>query len=258
VIDLHCHVLPGIDDGPRTIEGSLALARAAVKAGIRTVVATPHVSIRYPNDEQIIARLVGELNGRLIAEGVPLEIRAGAEIAITSIVDIKPEALARLGLGGGPWLLVEPPLSTVSAGLHPILLDLQQQGHQILLAHPERCPAFHREPEVLESLIGGGVLTSITAGSLAGKFGAVVRRFALQLARDGMIHNVSSDAHDHIRRAPGIYGELEGAGLAPLAEWLTDSMPAAILAGDELPARPYDAVIAEGRSRRSWWRRPWR
>src|SRR5271165_6849870 len=85
VIDLHCHVLAGIDDGPRTIEGSLALVRAAAEAGTRTLVATPHVSARYRNDAAAIAKLTAELNGRLAAEGIALEVLAGAEIAITAV-----------------------------------------------------------------------------------------------------------------------------------------------------------------------------
>ena len=83
-----------------------------------------------------------------------------------------------------------------------------------------------------------GVLMSITAGSLAGRFGSEVRRFALALAREGLIHNVTSDAHDDVKRRPGLASEIEQAGLAPLSEWLTSLVPAAILADEEIPPRP--------------------
>jgi protein-tyrosine phosphatase len=254
VIDLHCHVLPGIDDGPETIEGSLALARGAVAAGIQTVVATPHVSRRYPNDGGVIARLVDEVNARLAAESVALEIQAGAEIAMTRLVDIEPARLSRLSLGEGPWLLVEPPFTAIADSLGVILAGLQHRGHRIVLAHPERCHAFHRDPQMLGSLVRAGVLTSITAGSLAGRFGSDVRRFALALARDGMIHNVTSDAHDHVHRPPGIMREIEQAGLGPLAEWLTETVPAAILDGsDTIPSRPsVNTAHAEPVQRRRW------
>ena len=172
MIDLHSHVLSGIDDGPATIEGSVALARAAAAAGTRTLVATPHVSPRYPNDAATIAELVAELNVRLAAEGVELEVLSGAEIAITSVVEIEPSQLARLGLGGGGWLLMEPPFTPIATGLENIASFLQGEGHRILLAHPERCPAFHRDPAMLRSLVASGVATSITAGSLVGRFGA--------------------------------------------------------------------------------------
>jgi protein-tyrosine phosphatase len=244
VIDLHCHVLPGIDDGPATLEGSLALARAAAAGGTQVLVATPHVSWRYRNDAQIIAPLVGELNARLAAEGVlssggaPLEVRAGAEIALTQIAEIDPTELGRLTLGGGEWLLVEPPFTPVAPHLDEILLGLGRDGQRVVVAHPERCPTFQRDRRMLERLVREGFLTSVTAGSFGGRFGAEARRFALELARDGLLHNVASDAHDHAQRPPAIAAELEAVGLAPLTQWLTEAVPRAILNGGELPPRP--------------------
>jgi protein-tyrosine phosphatase len=255
VIDLHCHVLPGIDDGPETIEGSLALAEAAVAAGTRVLVATPHVSWTYHNDADTIARLVDELNARLVIEGIELEIRTGAEIAVTRLIDVPAAELPRLRLGAGAWLLVEPPFAPTVTGLDSILLDLQRQGHRVLLAHPERCQGFHRDPEMLSSLVRAGMLTSITAGSLVGRFGGEVRRFALALAREGLIHNVASDAHDAVHRPPGAVAELRRAGLGALAEWLTEQVPAAILGGEEIPPRPADERSGGQPARRAWWHR---
>ena len=237
MVDLHCHVLAGIDDGPQTIDGSVAIARAAAATGIRTIVATPHVSRRYPNQAETIGELVGELNARLTMEALDIRIAAGAEIALTQAIDLTPEQLSALGLGGGPWLLVEPPLTPVASSLDALLLGLQRRGHRIVLAHPERCPAFHGDPQMLGSLVRAGMVTSITAGSLVGRFGSEVRRFALQLAQEDMIHNVASDAHDDARRPPGIMAELEQSGLGPLAPWLTEAVPGAILGGEEIPPR---------------------
>lgn len=251
MIDLHCHVLPGIDDGPGTIEGSIALARAAVAAGIGTLVATPHVNSRMPNEAGTIARLVDTLNERLAREQLDLNVLPGAEIAITHLAEIEPAELWRLGLGGGRWLLVEPPFTPVAAGLEGVVLGLQSQGHRVVLAHPERCPALHRDRRVVRSLAGAGVLMSITAGSLVGRFGREVRRYALELAREGLLHNVTSDAHDSVLRPPGMAKELEQAGLAPLADWLTQTVPAAILSGEEIPPRPTGAFERPPR-RRAW------
>ena len=257
MIDLHCHVLPGIDDGPGTIAGSLALARAAVDAGVRTLVATPHVSSRYPNDASTIEASARVLSERLAVEGVELELRTGAELAMTQVPAIDEVELARLRLGDGEWLLVEPPFSPVATALDAILRDLRRRDSRILLAHPERCPAFHRDPNMLASLVRGGVLTSITAGSLVGQFGQTARRFALDLVQAEMVHNVASDAHDAVHRPPGIAGELERAGLATLTEWLTVSVPEAILNGAQVPPRPAAglSLAQSGRGRRPWRRR---
>jgi protein-tyrosine phosphatase len=260
VIDLHCHVLPGIDDGPPTIDGSLELARLAAAAGTHVLVATPHVSWRYRNDAATIAELVAELNERLAAEevltsaGEILEIRGGAEIALTLSAELGEAQLEGLGLGGGPWLLVEPPFTPVAPNLDAMLLELQRDGHRIVLAHPERCPAFQRDPPMLRRLVQAGMLTSITAGSLGGRFGKEARRMALALAQEGLLHNVASDAHDSVNRTPEIAAELAAAGLAPLAQWLTDTVPAAILDGQEIPPAPLTLAEDLERTPRGWWR----
>jgi protein-tyrosine phosphatase len=260
VIDLHSHVLSGIDDGPDSIEGSIELARAAQAAGASMLMATPHVSWRYPNDADTIARLVDELNARLGREGLTLTVRTGGEIAMTRLLDTSPDELSRLGYAGGPWLLVEPPFVPAISGLDTLLLDLKRRGHRILLAHPERCQAFHHDRRMLETLVHGGVLTSVTAGSLVGRFGDSVRRFAVELVRDELVHNVASDAHDHTNRPPGMAAELEQAGLTPLSDWLTRQVPEAILEDREIPPRPVnnetEAIRFDvGGTPRRWWRR---
>lgn len=238
MIDLHCHILPGIDDGPATIAESVALARAAAGAGTRVLVATPHVSLRYTNHAATIDRVACELREILRAERVEIEIVAGAEISVARIGDLRPEELECLTLGNGGSLLIEPPFASSACGLEPIVADLQRRGYRVVLAHPERCAAFQRDPATLESIVSGGALTSITAGSLAGRFGRHVRDFALLLAHEGLVHNVASDAHDIQRRAPGATAELEQAGLGALGDWLTQDVPSAILTGREIPRKP--------------------
>ena len=220
MIDLHCHVLPGIDDGPATAADAFALAAAARTAGTTVLIATPHVSWEYPNRSAAIASLVEALNERLRGTGVPLEVRTGAEIAMTMLGDIAPEELSSLTLAGGRWLLVEPPFTPVISGLEAIVAQLERRGFGVVLAHPERCRGFQRDPGMLAALVARGALISITAGSLNGRFGELVRRFSYELLRDGLVHNVASDAHDLARRPPALAGELERAGLGPLADWL--------------------------------------
>ena len=257
MIDLHCHVLPGIDDGPPTIEDSVALARAAAAGGVQTIVATPHVSWDYPNDAATIARLVDTVNERLTQEQIALQVVRGAEIAFTRIADTPESELAGLTLGGGRWLLVEPPFTPSVIGLENVIAGLRARGHEVVLAHPERCPAFHRDVDSLARLAASGVACSITAGSLVGRFGKEVRRFALMLVEAGLVHNVASDAHDARRRPPGLAAELEEAGLSAMRAWTTETVPSAILAGAPLPPRPPEAEVRPARSwRERRWRRP--
>lgn len=251
MIDLHSHVLAGIDDGPKDSEGSLALARVACDVGIGTLVATPHVNWRYDNSAARIGELVGELNLELKAAEIPVEVLAGGEVALTRAAELEAGELTRLHLGGGPWLLLEPPTTPMAIGLEGMVASIQSKGHRVLLAHPERCAPFHRDPELLGSLVRSGCLVSLTAGSLVGEFGGPVRRFALELVREGLAHNVVSDAHDHIKRPPGMREPLVSAHLGGLAEWMTEEVPAAILAGEDIPPRPaeYRGHPAAGRGR---------
>ena len=249
MIDLHCHVLPGIDDGPQTLEASLALARAAAAGGVREIVATPHVSWDHPNEAGDIAERVEGLNGHLRDAGIEVTVHRGAELAFTRIADIPEDELGALALGGGPWLLVEPPFTPSVVGLENVVAGLRARGHQVVLAHPERCPAFQRDPETLRRLVASGVACSLTAGSFAGRFGRHVQRFSLALVAEELVHNVASDAHDDQRRPPGIAGELQRVGLAELVPWAAEAVPAAMLAGEPLPPRPESiapAVPAQG------------
>lgn len=252
VIDLHCHVLPGIDDGPATLEDSLDLARMAEKAGMTTLVATPHVSWRYVNGPEEIHQGVDAVQSAVRMARIGLDIRPGAEIAITRLGDLSDDELCRLRLGDGPWLLIECPLSGDAAGLEAVLDGLHRRGHWLVLAHPERSPLFHRHPQRLSALVAKGMLCSITASSLVGAFGRVARDFALALVREELVHNVTSDAHDAFRRPPVVRADILAAAarvpeLSTRLEWLTTEMPRAILEGDVLPKPP--AASSKGRPR---------
>jgi protein-tyrosine phosphatase len=243
VIDLHSHILPGVDDGPPTVEGSLELARAAVAAGTRTILATPHINDDRSIDAARVAAGLEALRPALAAAEIPLEVLPGGEIAMWRLGDLDDAALRTLALGGGPYLLVESPFSPAIGAFEPLVLDLLGRGHRVLLAHPERCPAFHRDPERLQRLVDAGVLVQITAGSMTGGFGSTVRRLTATMLRTGVVHVVASDAHDAVKRPPGLNDgftslERELPGLAELQPWMTEQVPRAILDGTPLPERP--------------------
>jgi protein-tyrosine phosphatase len=243
MIDLHSHILPGIDDGPPTLEGSLELARFAVAEGTRTILATPHINDDPSIDAARVAAGLEVLRPALAAAEIPLDVLPGGEIAMWRLGDLDDAALRTLALGGGPYLLVESPFSPAIGAFEPLVLDLLERGHRVLLAHPERCPAFHRDPERLESLVEAGALVQITAGSMTGGFGSTVRRFTIGMLRNGVVHVVASDSHDAVKRPPGLnegFAALERdlPGISEQKTWMTEQVPRAILDGTPLPERP--------------------
>lgn len=129
---------------------------------------------------------------------------------------------------------------------------IQARGNRVLIAHPERCVGFHRDPAMLERLVRGGALAQVTASALTGFFGRTVQRLALDFADRGLVQVVAADAHDPVRRAPGIRPHLTAAGLDPLAEWLAEAVPAAILAGAPIPPRPAFEPPRRPGERRRW------
>jgi len=243
VIDLHAHVLPGLDDGPPTLAAALEQARAAVARGARTIVATPHVDHTFGLGPERIHAEVEALVEALAREEIPLEVRPGGEISLARVAELDDGFLRGVALGGSPWLLLEVPFSPRADDLEPLVADLQARGHRVLLGHPERSAALQRDPAPLARLVAAGALAQVTAGSLAGAFGELVRRFALSLVREGLVQVAASDTHDARARPPGPGATLtEAAGDLPelreLIPWMTQEVPAALLAGAPVPARP--------------------
>jgi protein-tyrosine phosphatase len=258
MIDLHCHVLPGVDDGPATLAESVSLARVAAAEGTRTLAATCHVNHRYPTTGAAMRQGVERVNSALREERIPVEVVPGAEIAPEMLPRLEREELERLTLGGGPYLLLEAPLSAVGGELEDGVRVLQEDGFGVVLAHPERCPSFHRQPGRVTALVATGVLCSLTASSFTGRFGRPVQALSNRLLSEGLVHNVASDAHDAEVRPPALRSSLEAAGvrlasLAALIPWLTEAAPEAILAGRPLPPPPAPPVSR--RRRRLGWRR---
>jgi protein-tyrosine phosphatase len=254
LIDLHCHVLPAVDDGPPDVEGAIALARRAQDDGIGTIAATPHVDWSHPHlDAARIEAEVRALQPRLDAAGVDVRVVTGGELGVTRAVNFDDAELRALALGRGPWLLLECPLSPSSApGFVVAARSLARHGHRILLAHPERSPVFMRAPELLDELVAEGMLGQITSGALTGRFGGTVREFAWRLLESGAVHVAASDAHGDHR--PATIGEdLREAQIDPaLATWLARDVPAALLAGDRVPARPVEVHASLTHTPRRW------
>lgn len=223
--------------------GSIAMARAAVASGTGTIVATPHVNAEYDFDLAEVGRRVGEVNVALARKQIPLAVVSGGEVAMGRLAEMSDEAIATVRLGAGSGLLVESPYSSAPMLMEELLFGLQVRGYTPVLAHPERCPLFQQEPDRLEAIVARNILCSVNTGSMAGAFGTTARRFVLWMLSKGLVHDVASDAHDHIRRPPALavgfeHAEADLPGIADQRTWYTRDAPAAILAGRPLPPRP--------------------
>ncbi|MEA2154073.1 MAG: protein-tyrosine phosphatase, partial [Solirubrobacteraceae bacterium] len=175
MIDLHCHPLPGVDDGPASTEESLALLRGAAAAGTRTIVATPHVSAEFPGTRaEAVGEAVRALQAAADAAGIDVRLLAGAEVELLHREMLQAGELPRLRLGDGPYALVELPF-TATAAFAESLLAHYDDVQPAVLAHPERCRAFHDDPDLAGRLVDRGLLVQLTAGSIAGDYGATVR-----------------------------------------------------------------------------------
>ena len=239
MIDLHSHILPGVDDGARSIADSVALARDAVRDGISAMVATPHVRHDYPTTPAVMERLVAQVRDALAGAGADLEVWTGGEIALEPLMRMDGESLARFSLGGsGRYVLVEFPYSGWPLPLPSQIDRLAALGITAVIAHPERSVEVQSRPQRLAPLVDAGALVQLTAASLDGRLGRSCRRAAMRLLDLGLAHVIASDAHMPGTRAVGMSAAAEAVGDERLAAWLTRDVPAAIVAGEAIPPRP--------------------
>lgn len=239
MIDLHCHILPGIDDGALDLADSLAMARVAADDGIEMISATPH--IRHDHDVRIpeLPARVAELNGELSRNHVPVEIVTGGEVAETALEGLSEDELGAVSLGDGGWILLEPRPGPLGDSLLAAVSGLRERGFGALIAHPER----HVSADMLErirALIAAGALIQCTAAYLVS---GPPRKGMLALAAAGLIHILASDSHSShggrpLRISDGlaVLGQVEL--LSPHIDWIARDAPAEILRGKR-PEPPY-------------------
>ena len=210
MIDLHCHILPDMDDGPRTWEESLAMARLAVADGVRIIVATPHlfrrkrVDLNEINEKTAILQKVHQFQEKLAAEAIPLQILPGCDFPLNQ------EALELLDADrvmtindGKRYLLLEMPEISIPPATADICFHLQSQGITPIITHPERHFIFQDKPEKLLRFLDLGCLVQMTAGSLTGTFGRRVAKISRTMVKNGYIQLLASDAHSTGGRPPG-------------------------------------------------------
>lgn len=258
LIDLHCHLLPGIDDGAPDLETALRMARIAHDDGIRTIACTPHIYPGlYDNDADAIRGAIATLQVALADAGIDLVLVPGAD---THLV---PEVLdgVRRGriptLNGSRYLLLEPPHHVEPPNFLDSLFQLRAGGIVPVITHPERLSWVEERHATFVRAVEGGALLQITAGSLTGRFGRRARYWAQRFLDEGLVSIIATDAHGASRRPPLLAEARDAAAQqvgADEARRLVEERPAAIIA-DHDPATLPVAYVPAKPAATTWWRR---
>lgn len=202
MIDIHCHILPGVDDGPGKIDESLKMARKAVDEGIKTIIATPHhKNNKYENVKGSILQNVESFNKQLINEDIPLTIFPGQEIRIYGEILEDYQKGEILPLNMSKFIFIEFPTASVPKYSERMLYNLQLEGFTPIIVHPERNKEIIENPKQLYNFVKNGILTQVTAASITGHFGKSIKKFSEQLILHNLTHFVASDAHNTHNRS---------------------------------------------------------
>ncbi len=258
MIDLHAHILPGIDDGPQTVAQSLEMARAFCAAGYTVAAATPHMipgTAWMPSADRIKEK-TGELNRAIAQENLAIRIVAGMEVALDPQI---PELLDQgrlVGLGETAWLLIEPPFLHLPAGWEHIIFSVLAKGFSVLLAHPERCNHLADTPQTIERLMDAGVHLQVNWGSFIGQYGRKAARTAHVMAENGWIHCLATDSHRALGLDPAalkmardrIVGLIGEDNLALIAR----DNPGRVLRGGQVAAMTANGAMAGPKKARGW------
>jgi protein-tyrosine phosphatase len=205
VIDLHCHILPGIDDGASDIEVSLAMARLAVAQGIQTTGCTPHILPGvYHNSGSSIRQAVATLQERLAGESIPLRLVTGADVHMCPDFVLGLRSGRLISLADSRYVLVEPPHHTAPPHFESFFFSLVTARYVPILTHPERLSWVPSHYDAIGRLVRAGVWMQITAGSFAGAFGRNALYSAQRMLDEGCVHLIATDAHDTARRPPDL------------------------------------------------------
>jgi protein-tyrosine phosphatase len=200
--EIHFHLLPGLDDGPASMEQTVALAAAAAAEGTRTILATPHVNSVHGVDVSGLPELAREVRTRLARERIPVEVHLGAELAhyrVPTLSDAELELIAA-GPPGRRWLLVEASLDGVDWTYNDAADELRARGVGVVMAHPERAMRHHETAwPVIERELAAGTVMQVNAWSVCGRYGKRVRRDAFRVLEAAPVAAIASDAHGRDR-----------------------------------------------------------
>ncbi len=260
MIDLHSHILPGVDDGSPDIETSLAMARMAVADGIQVMAATPHfMPGMYDNEAHDIRQRVERFNNHLAEAGIPLSVVTGAD------AHIRPDFLnclrdgTILTVNDSRYVLFEPPHNIMPQRMEDSLFNILMAGYVPVLTHPERLKWIEQHYDTVQRLSDTGIWMQITAGSLTGRFGRRPKYWAERMLNEGRIHILASDAHNLSSRPPLLS---EAVRLAEAAVGMDEARNLVIvrpvnILDDEPAEKSPPVIVASGSAHtpHSFWRR---
>lgn len=197
MLDLHCHILPGIDDGAEDIDASLAMAEKAISQGITHILCTPHHNNgKYVNPKEFVIQQVTNLQAELDKRKLPLTLFEGQEVRITGdlLEEIEQNRILFADVANN-YLLIEFPTMDVPAYTEQLFFDLRAKGHVPIIVHPERNAKFREDPNSLIPFLEMGCLAQLTAPSYVGIFGKSIQKTAKQMVEHRLVQMVASDAH---------------------------------------------------------------
>jgi len=242
MIDIHHHLIYGVDDGPKDVDTSLRMAHAAAEDGITHIVCTPHASDVYRLQPAVNEERLAELRERLCGE---IELSLGCEFHLTA--ENLFDAVAnppRYSINDGGYLLIELPGMVIPPRMTDTFFRLQAAGYTPVLAHPERYPALHSRPQLLAEWMRHGCLTQVTASALYGRFGRNAETFANEMLSRNWIHILATDAHNVDWRPPHLkhgYEYVADKAGAETADRLCITNPLAVANGAPWPEQ-LDAI----------------
>lgn len=198
MIDLHCHLLPGLDDGSKNMNTSLKLANDAVKDGVNYALLTPHhMNGIYLNHKKMVIQRTQEFQAEIDKCKIPLKVFPGQEVRINGdLLSALDQDDILFADEGGRYLMLEFPSDDVPSYTNNIIYEIMQRGIIPVIVHPERNAKIMRQPDILYDLLNKGCLSQITAGSYVGTFGHNIKKFSTQLIQAGQVYIFASDAHN--------------------------------------------------------------
>ncbi len=197
MIDIHCHILPGVDDGSQSMDESLEMARYAVKEGIHTIIATPHHGNgTWENEANLVFEKVERLNAELDKNNIPLKVLPGQEVRVRKQVLEECRSGRTIPLNMSRYILIEFSFTELPERIDELFDQLRSRNLIPIIAHPERYPYIVENPQILTRLVSQGSLSQVTAQSLTGSFGPQLQAISLELCRRNLVHLIASDAHN--------------------------------------------------------------